>query len=359
MIVDTDSFKFLYSEILHNGGLFRFKAHGCSMSPFVHDRAVITVAPVDTGAVRFGDVVFCSSKGRAVVHRVVGKCLLNKEPAFLIRGDNASSQAERVLAAEVIGKVVTVEQCGKSVRLNHGLLRLTGLIWATFPGLGRFLQMINNVLRRAAFLVIPHLQSFRLYRRIANAIIGRRVKYGTATAKDALEISRLLGYWTVPELSDPMGVTLEKIESTNGPSHVLIATLGERIVGTIVIQRFPGTITSGLDWWISEVRVRARYQGAGIARGLIIKALFKARQSGARGLGGDVSAQNTKSVTMCEKLHGRQMKPKEYSWIFAETSLSEPDQHIIFHRSIEELLRELEVKGVLDQYRGTGCLDQT
>ena len=359
MIVDTDSFKFLYSEILHKGGLFRFKARGCSMSPFVHDGAVITVAPVEAGSVRFGDVVFCSSKGRAVVHRVVGKCMLNKEPALLIRGDNASSQAERVLAAEVIGKVVTVEQYGKTVRLNHGLLRVTGLTWAAFPGLGRFLQMIKEMLRTAAFRVMPLLQSLKLYRRIVNAIVGRRIKYRTATARDALEISRLLGYWTVPELSDPMGMALEKIESTNGPSHVLIATLGERIVGAIVIQRFPGTITSGPDWWISEVRVRGRYQGAGIARGLIIKALFKARQSGAKGLGGDVSGQNTKSVTMCENLHGRQMKPKEYSRIFAGTSLCEPDQHIIFHRSIEELLQELQVEGVLDRYRGAGCLDQS
>jgi GNAT superfamily N-acetyltransferase len=320
---------------------------------------MITVAPVDAGAVRFGDVVFCSTKGRAVVHRVVGKCMLNKEPALLIRGDNASSQTERVLAAEVIGKVVTVEQHGKTVRLNHGLLRMTGLIWAAFPGLGRFLQMIKDMLRTAAFRVMPVLQSFKLYRRIANAIIGRRVKYSTATARDAVEISRLLGYWTVPELSDPVGMALDKIESTNGPSHILMATLGERIVGAIVIQRFPGTITSGPDWWISEIRVRVRYQGAGIARGLIIKALFKARQTGAKGLGGDVSAQNTISVAMCENLHGRQMKPQEYSRIFTGTSHYEPDQHIIFNRPIEELLQELQVEGVLNRYQGTGCLDQS
>jgi GNAT superfamily N-acetyltransferase len=156
-----------------------------------------------------------------------------------------------------------------------------------------------------------------------------------------------------------MGMALEKIESTNGPSHILIATLGERIVGAIVIQRFPETVTSGPDWWISEIRVRVRYQGAGIARGLIIKALFKARQSGAKGLGGDVSAQNTKSVAMCENLHGRQMKPQDYSRIFAVTSHYEPDQHIIFNRPIEELLQELRLEGVLDRYRGTGCLDQS
>jgi GNAT superfamily N-acetyltransferase len=359
VIVDTDSFKFLYSEILHRGGLFRFQARGCSMSPFVHDGAVITVAPVGAGAVRFGDVVFCSSKGRAVVHRVVGKCMLNKEPALLIRGDNVSSKAERFLAAEVIGKVVTVEQCGKTVRLNHGLLRVTGLIWAAFPRLGRFLRMIKDVLRTVAIQVVPLLQSFRIYRLIANAIIGRRVKYRTATARDAPEISRLLGYWTVPELSDPMGMALEKIEGTTGPSHVLIATLRERIVGTIVIQRFAGIIISGPDWWISEVRVRVRYQGAGIGRGLIIKALLKARQSGAKGLGGDVSEQNTKSVAMCENLHGRQMKPQEYSRIFAETSHYKPDQHIIFNRPIEELIQELQIEGVLDRYRGTGCLDQS
>ena len=290
---------------------------------------------------------------------MVGKCSLNEEPALLIRGDEASSPTERVLAVEVTGKVVTVEQYGKIVRLNRGLLRVAGLIWAAFPGLGRFLKMIKNVPRRAAFRAMSGLQSLRLYRRIANAVVGRRIKYRTATAKDALEISRLLGYWTVPELSDPVGMILEKIESANGPSHVLIATLGERIVGTIVIQRFQETVTSGPDWWISEVRIRARYQGAGIARGLIIKALLKARQSGAEGLGGYVSAQNRRSVAMCENLHGCQMKPQEYSRVFAETSHLEPDRNIIFHRSIEELLQELQVGAVLDRYRGTRCLDQT
>ena len=62
MIVDSESFNLLHSEILRKGGFFRFKARGSSMSPFVRDGAMITVAPVEAVAVRFGDVVFCFFK---------------------------------------------------------------------------------------------------------------------------------------------------------------------------------------------------------------------------------------------------------------------------------------------------------
>ncbi len=357
MIFDTDNFNSLAGEILQRGGLFRFKARGHSMLPFVRDGAVITVAPTEAGSVRFGDVVFYFSKGRAVVHRVVGKDLLNKEPAFLVRGDEASSPTARVLAAEVIGKVITIEQAGKITSINHGLLRVSGIIWARFSGLGRLLRMINDVLRMAAFRTMHGAQSLRLYRRIANAFIGRRVRYRTAVPGDALEISRLLGYWTDPEISDPVRMVVDKIESASDPVHVLIATLRERIVGTIVIQRFPETVNAGPDWWISDIIVRARYQGAGIGRGLIIKALLKAEQSGAQGLGGNVSVQNAKCIGMCENLHGLQMKLQDYSKNFAELPAVEVDRHIMFHRSIKEVLEELKQMGVLDAYRGTGCLE--
>ena len=359
MIFDTDNFNSLAGEILQRGGLFRFQARGYSMRPFVRDGAVITVAPTEAGSVRFGDVVFHFSKGRAVVHRVVGKDLIDKEPAFLIRGDEASSPTETVLAAEVIGKVVSIEQDGKIARINNGLLRVSGIIWAGFPYLGRLLRMINGVLRTVVFRAMLGMQSLRLYRRIANAFVGRRVKYRTAIAEDALDISRLLGYSTNTEMSDPTGMVIEKIESAKGPSHVLVASLGDRIIGTVVIQRFPETVKSGPDWWISDISVRSRYQGAGIGRGLVIKALLKAEQSGASGLGGDVSVQNKKSVRMCENLRGLQMKLQDYSKNFSVVSAFEVDQHIIFHRSIKELLQELKQTGVLDRYRGTGCLEQT
>jgi hypothetical protein len=357
VIVDPDDFKHLYTEILHKGGLLRFKARGCSMSPFVRDGAVITVEPVEATNVKFGDVVFCSSKVGTVVHRVVGKCLLNKEPAFMIRGDYASSSVETFLATEVLGRVVSVEHRGKTVRLNQGFLRLMGLLWATSPRLVGLLKKIRDIFRVAAFIFMPVLQSRKLYRRTAKRVIGKRIRYRTATCQDAFAISRLLGYWTASEISDPVGMAVRKIESAEGPSHILVATLRERIVGAIVIQQFPGNVAAGPDWWISEVRVPVRYRGVGIGRGLIIKAGFKALESGAKRLGGDVASINTKMVHMCEKFSAQQMGPQEYSKKFAETPHYKPDVHIIFHRSIQAGLDVLQAEGVLYRYCGTGCLD--
>jgi len=357
VIVDQDDFTYLSAEVLNKGGLLRFKARGCSMTPFVRDGAALTVEPVEAPAVRFGDIVFCVLKGRAVAHRVVGKSSLNGELSFLIRGDGASSPSEQVLATEVLGRVVVVEQYGKILRINNGLLRVMGLALAAFPALGRFLSATKDTLGKAAFRVMPVLQSFRLYRRTARRIIGKRVKYRTATIDDALDICRLLGYWSAPELSDPVGLTRREIEGSDGPSHILVATLRQEVVGAVIIRRFPEDVSSGPDWWISEVRVRVRYRGAGIGRGLIIKAGWKALARGAKRLGGDVSGNNTESVSMCESFRAQQIKPAEYSAKFASASEQDAELHAIFYRSIEDGLDALRAQGVLDRYQGRGCLD--
>ncbi len=357
MIVGQDDFRAVCTEVLQKGGLFRFKAGGCSMSPFVPDGSIITVEPVEADAVRFGDVVLYASESRTVVHRVLGRCLLHGESAFLIRGDYLSTGVESVPATHVLGRVVRVQRQGKTVRLNQGLWRAAGLVWAALPGLREVLKEIKDSLRVALFRIMPVLQSRRWYRRIAKRFIGRRIRYRTANVDDAADIARLFGYWSVPEQSDPVGLTVAKIEGRDGPSHILVATLREKIVGAIMIQRFPEPVAAGPDWWISDIRVPVRYQGAGIGRGLIIKAGFKALQDGARRLGGQVTGSNTKAVEMCERFSGRQIAPEQYSAEFARTAYYDPAQHTVFYRSIEEGLKVLEAEGVLDRYRGTGCLD--
>lgn len=97
---------------------FRFCARGSSMSPFVRDRDVITVAPLRGEAIRRGDIaLFLHPDGdRVVVHRVVGV----EAGACLIRGDSASAPDGLIPTRRVLGRVSTVERNGRRLRLGQG-----------------------------------------------------------------------------------------------------------------------------------------------------------------------------------------------------------------------------------------------
>ncbi len=111
----------LMSATLEKGALFRFTAPGFSMTPFIRDGAVLTIAPAPA-QVRLGEVVayvrpHCS---KLVVHRIVGISL----DGYLIKGDNAPEPDARVMRASIIGRVVRVEHGGKRVYVGLGMERI-------------------------------------------------------------------------------------------------------------------------------------------------------------------------------------------------------------------------------------------
>ncbi|MEI6309523.1 MAG: signal peptidase I [bacterium] len=106
---------------LEKGALFRFTAPGFSMSPFIRDGAVLTIASAPE-RIRFGDVVaFVRPQcHKLVVHRVVGI----SQAGYLIKGDNAPEPDACVMRASIIGRVVRVEHGGKRMRLGLGMERI-------------------------------------------------------------------------------------------------------------------------------------------------------------------------------------------------------------------------------------------
>ncbi len=106
-------------EVLAKGAVFRFQAQGKSMSPFIKNGDVITIAPFAIEKLSVGKVVafIQSATGQLVVHRVIGR----RGAAFLIQGDNAAGQTDDLVQpAEILGCVTRVERNGRRVYLGLG-----------------------------------------------------------------------------------------------------------------------------------------------------------------------------------------------------------------------------------------------
>lgn len=104
----------LLRAVLDKGRPFRFRAGGWSMSPFIKDGDVITVAPLAGRRPRPGEIVaFLHPKtGHVAVHRVVRM----DDGRFSIRGDNAHAPDGALTSERILGAVTRIERGGRKVR---------------------------------------------------------------------------------------------------------------------------------------------------------------------------------------------------------------------------------------------------
>jgi hypothetical protein len=107
----------LLGAVLARGIPFRFEARGSSMSPFIRNGDLVTVAPLLGRPARFGEVVaFAGPVEGLVVHRVIATRL----GGYSIRADNSRFSDGLVSAARIFGAVDRVERRGRRVRLGLG-----------------------------------------------------------------------------------------------------------------------------------------------------------------------------------------------------------------------------------------------
>jgi signal peptidase I len=108
----------LMRGVLGKGASFRFQVKGFSMSPFIKDGDVLTIAPVQGSAPGFGDVVVFThpDTGRLIIHRIIGK----KAGSFLAKGDNAPEGDGLISRAFILGRVTKVGRNGKYISLGLG-----------------------------------------------------------------------------------------------------------------------------------------------------------------------------------------------------------------------------------------------
>jgi hypothetical protein len=130
--------------VLNKGACFRFQGKGFSMFPSIKDGDILTIAPLQASAPRFGDVVVFTHfhTGRLVIHRIVGK----RRGSYRTKGDNAPEEDGMISRAAIVGRVTTVERNGEYVSLGLGLDRFI-IAFATRYGLFPLLNPLWRFVR--------------------------------------------------------------------------------------------------------------------------------------------------------------------------------------------------------------------
>ena len=100
------------------GATLRIAVRGSSMTPFIRDGDVLTIAPVEGRSLSVGDVVAFArgGTGRCAIHRVIGR----SGPRWIVRGDNCAETDGRVVSDRMVGRVLLVERDGRKVRWGLG-----------------------------------------------------------------------------------------------------------------------------------------------------------------------------------------------------------------------------------------------
>jgi ribosomal protein S18 acetylase RimI-like enzyme len=278
------------NEILKRGGLFRFKAHGSSMYPFIQDGDVLTVQPVEIDALNIGDVAFYRSTGdRVVAHRVVGK---------------NSTNGQWVLT---MGRVMTIQRGQKIIQLDEKFWKLASHLWITSYPIGAAFLKTETKSKKIAAYFLSRVQALKPYRSIARKLFRNKISYRIATDEDITGLSKFYCYGKLSNIADPIDLSEQAFRSLEGDGHTLIACFRGKIIGATVITRFPDDEVSYPDWWIFGMTVRIPYRGMGIGDGLVVRAMEKASEEGARRLNLLVYEKNKAAVNLYHKTGFRQI----------------------------------------------------
>lgn len=278
--LDDNTFLDLSAEILQQGGSFQFRAHGSSMMPFVRDGDLLTVAPADPGSIEIGQVVlFRTRRDRILAHRLVRKAQERGGWILEMRGDARLSSDGPVPGERVLGRVVRIRRGERAFHPGHGTWLLAARLWIRLLPLRRMLAHLLGGVKGSALRVLEGLQSLAPYRRLAQSTVGGRVQVRPIGARDAAPLARLFGQQRLPGIREPVGALARRVAEEGGLA--LLATVGERPAGGVVVRRFPDDGTLYPGWWLLGPVVRARYRRAGIGRELLREVLEGAANRGA------------------------------------------------------------------------------
>jgi signal peptidase I len=121
------------------------------MSPFIKDGDVLEIKPVEVSEIKLGDVIFYRTESRIVAHRVIKKVSGNGKAFLITKGDSSPSSDEPVHPEDLLGKVITVERNGSSLRLDTLPARWINLLWVKISPFSRY---IYPVLKKIKHVIV-------------------------------------------------------------------------------------------------------------------------------------------------------------------------------------------------------------
>jgi hypothetical protein len=139
--------------ILNKGVECRFEAKGHSMSPFIKNGDILTIAPSRNHSPSIGDVVaFIQPENeKLIIHRVVKK----RNSDYYVKGDNGLETDGLIHGTNILGVVKKVERSGEKVRIGLGSERFLIALLTRTNLLLPVLRLVRRIFRPIARIFFP------------------------------------------------------------------------------------------------------------------------------------------------------------------------------------------------------------
>lgn len=279
----------LLRAMMERGLSLRTPVRGFSMTPWILDEDVVTVAPMDDREPRLGQVVafVVPATGKLALHRVIGR----DQKGWVLRGDSCREADGVVTRKEMLGRVVRVERNGREVHFGKGR-QGAAIAWLSRTGVLCGLCFVRRILRRFASEGLRHSQGRRLYR-----ALGRRMAPEVAIVEAGEADLRAVRRWlNLEDLEDDSPPPME-----SGVSN-LVAKRKGRIVGFVQLVHIGDPASPWVGHWLFSLTVRRRYRGLGIGEALTKRVAAEASAEQVSDLLLAVFEDNERAVRLYRKL---------------------------------------------------------
>lgn len=138
MFIENQAFGLL-KNTMNKERYIEIPAQGNSMFPFIRQGDVCRFFPCTT--FKKGDVVlFCSTEGRLIAHRIVRIQVNHNQLLFYLKGDTNLGFDKPINEERILGTLVSVQKKHFQLSSGHFLAKAWGKMILSFPALSGILQ---------------------------------------------------------------------------------------------------------------------------------------------------------------------------------------------------------------------------
>ncbi|HNY51787.1 MAG TPA: GNAT family N-acetyltransferase [Smithella sp.] len=313
--------KELLLAMMEKDAALRTVARGFSMHPFIHDKDILTLSPIQDKIPAIGDVVAFTQPltGRLAIHRIISKT----GKGWMIKGDNCEEPDGIVPDEKIIGYVSRVERNVNEVRLAIGPYRRMIAFLSRFNLLtgGRKIMMLP---RRIAGRILRILQALSVYRGMAK-ILASRIDISEASEQD-MEM--------VHEMFNP-GVPYRRQEPNPDVTN-WVAKKNGRIIAFTQNVYHPEENHPWTGHWLFSLFVRARYRGTGIGAQLTEKVISKAKEQRADDILLVVYDDNNAAIRLYRKFGFEIILHPDLEPMLAEEKITTGRRRIVMRKKLRQ-----------------------
>ncbi|MFH1857313.1 MAG: GNAT family N-acetyltransferase [Candidatus Omnitrophota bacterium] len=266
----------------------RLTIEGYSMHPALRPGDRVEVSPLKKETLEKGDLAVFRGGGKLVCHRVVEIFDKEREKWVKTKGDAMSAADPPIRSEQIHGTVMRVERNG------------TSWIPSPFPkvpsaidAFSLFQKRVAEAAKRNLRPSLIRLQSFRLFRRFCRLFFRPKVTYSVGIPVSPDSFPKV---WEILPFPTAKG----KIPNHLTHAYRFFAKVKGNVIASLEIKTAERESPS--EWHMTQLFVRAKYRGRGIASAVLKKAFQMLRLEGAAMLRVEVSLQNKAACALFKKV---------------------------------------------------------